>query len=196
MNNNRLFNCTKRTFLRTGCDLSAISFTLTLSRYDKMKDPGVYYLYLTGKISIFLRDHIIVLHENDLVTPDISIQDFEKKLTVISESIGSAINSLDKESKQRDRFILKRFLNESEGISDLYTSTISITVTETHGITFEISSCDHKTRITLYGKKAALSFFTKFKYSIDSYIDIVKNVQINFKTDFENDKQNRLTPNS
>lgn len=192
MNNNRLFNTVKRTFLKTGFDLSAISFTLTLSRYDRLKDPGVFFLYLTGKISIFLRDHIIIIHENDLVTPDISIQDFERKLTVISESIGSAISSLNKEDKQRDRFILKRFLNESEGISDLYTSTIGITITETHGITFEIASCDHKTRITLYGKKAALSFFNKFKETIDSYIDIVKKVQITFKDDFEKDKENRL----
>ncbi|UOX39469.1 hypothetical protein [Aeromonas phage ZPAH34] len=192
MNNNRLFNFSKRTFLRSGSDLSAMSFTLSLSRYTRLKNPEQRFLYLTGKISIFLRDHIIIIHENDLTTPDISIQDFEKKLNVISKSIGEAISSLDKEGKQRDRFILKRFLNESDGVSDLYTSTIAITITETHGITFEIASCDHKTRIILHGKKAALNFFNKFKETIDSYIEIIKKVQIDFNAEFEEDKKSRL----
>lgn len=194
--NRRLVNITRRTFLKGEYDLSAISFQFLLNEFDSIRrneeDQCIKRVWIRAKITIFLGGAMIIIHENDLVCPKLSIEDFERKLTVISEVVGNAITALESSDKETPRFVDKRFLNASEGISDLYTSTIAITMTETHGVSFEISSCDVKSRIALYGKTAQLKFFRKFKGFIDTCIEDVSKARVAFADELQLDKESRL----
>ena len=114
------------------------------------------------KVTFFFGGGLIIIHSNDFIPVVDSYEDFIKKLKVIQNSVEDAIERLQSKDKERYYFNIKRFLNDSEGPSSIYTSTIAITSSPTHGRTFEISSCDHKSRIYLGGRGNAVKFFKKF----------------------------------
>lgn len=167
----------RRIFLGQGTDLSSASFEYSLWKYKchwSTDNPDKEYVATAGKLSVFLHDKVIVLHVNDLVLPDKSLPDMIKKMQVLREVINNGLGALEKDRAKR--YIDKRFLNDIEGISDLYTSTVAITITQTHGITFELSSCDHKSRTTLHGRKRAQAFLGRFKTLLDWIVEELESV--------------------
>ncbi|MGL4614201.1 MAG: hypothetical protein ACRCVV_09985 [Shewanella sp.] len=114
------------------------------------------------KVTFFFGGDLIVIHSNDFIPVVDSYEDFVKKLKVIQNSAEDAMERLKAKDKETYYFNIKRFLNESEGASSIYTSTIAITSSSTHGRTFEISDCDRKSRIYLGGRRPALKFLNRF----------------------------------
>ena len=114
------------------------------------------------KITFFFGGDLIVIHSNDFIPIIDSYEDFVKKLKLIQNSVEDAMERLQSKDKETYHFNIKRFLNDSEGPSSIYTSTIAITSSPTHGRTFEISDCQSKSRIYLGGKTPALKFFKRF----------------------------------
>lgn len=114
------------------------------------------------KVTFFFGGDLIVIHSNDFIPVVDSYEDFVKKLKVIQNGVEDAMERLKAKDKETYYFNIKRFLNESEGPSSIYTSTIAITSSSTHGRTFEISDCDRKSRIYLGGRRPALKFLNRF----------------------------------
>lgn len=114
------------------------------------------------KVTFFFGGDLIVIHSNDFIPVVDSYEDFVKKLKVIQNSAEDAMERLKAKDKETYYFNIKRFLNESEGASSIYTSTIAITSSSTHGRTFEISDCQSKSRIYLGGRRPALKFLNRF----------------------------------
>lgn len=114
------------------------------------------------KVTFFFGGDLIVIHSNDFIPIIDSYEDFIKKLKLIQNSVEDAMERLQSKDKETYHFNIKRFLNDSEGPSSIYTSTIAITSSPTHGRTFEISDCQSKSRIYLGGKTPALKFLNNF----------------------------------
>lgn len=178
---NYLAKLNKRIFLKPSPDLMAMSFEYNLWTFHRPPRPGrasteeeLSKLFVShhGQLDIFLRGGIITLHFNDLVKPHESLPDMIKKMNVILDVIKRARVALARKDK---RYVDKRFLNDIEGISDIYTSTIAVTISDTHGTTFEISSCDRKGRVTLYGKERE-KFFKEFENFISWIVESLEDV--------------------
>lgn len=114
------------------------------------------------KVTFFFGGDLIVIHSNDFIPIIDSYEDFAKKLKLIQNSVEDAMERLQSKDKETYYFNIKRFLNDSEGPSSIYTSTIAITSSPTHGRTFELSSCESKSRIYLGGRGNAVKFMKKF----------------------------------
>lgn len=172
--NSQLAKVCFRTFLQDGDRLSAASFTHSVSLM-KWTYEGVDMTKVWDHtdMKLFFGGKIIKLHSCDLSNTHYGLTDFIRKLDVILNVVERAITFLSKRKNRSERFVEKSFLNPLNGHVDLYTSTIAITMTETHGITFEISSCDFKSRITL-SERTALKFFTKFQTFIKKSRDTVQ----------------------
>lgn len=160
----------KREWLEDGDRLTAGSYNLYLYKNQyKRKKENSWIDFIAGdlKLTFYFRDHPIVIHANDFVSKYTSIQDFIDKLELMIGILEEAIEKIsshdDKSRNTSPNIILKRFLNPDTGCSDIYTSTMAITSSPTHGYTFELASCDHKTRMTLYGKKEAIKFLSKLR---------------------------------
>ena len=91
------------------------------------------------KVTFFFGGDLIVIHSNDFIPIIDSYEDFIKKLKLIQNSVEDAMERLQSKDKETYHFNIKHFLNDSEGPSSIYTSTIAITSSPTHGRTFEIS---------------------------------------------------------
>ena len=114
------------------------------------------------KVTFFFGGNLIVIHSNDFIPVIDSYEDFVRKLKVIQNSVEDAIHRLQAKDKETYHFNIKRFLNDSEGPSSIYTSTIAITSSPTHGRTFELGSCDFKSRIYLGGRSHSIKFLKRF----------------------------------
>ena len=114
------------------------------------------------KVTFFFGGNLIIIHSNDFIPIIDSYEDFIKKLKLIQNSVEDAMERLQSKDKETYHFNIKRFLNDSEGPSSIYTSTIAITSSSTHGRTFELSSCESKSRIYLGGRGNAVKFLKKF----------------------------------
>lgn len=163
-----------RTFLQDGDRLSAGSFihNVNLLRWE-FEGVEASKVWQHTEMKLFFGGKIIKLHSCDLSNAHYGLTDFVRKLDVILNVIGRAIKFLEKKPGYQERFIEKSFLNPLNGHVDLYTSTIAITITPTHGITFEIASCDFKSRITLT-RKFALKFFIKLSAFVQKARDAVQ----------------------
>lgn len=154
-----LAKASKRIFLEDGLSMSAATFYHSVSTY--VWDSGSPTFYGLTELKLYLGGAIIKLHSCDLGSQKYGLEDFIRKLNVIIKVLNKAINFLDHQTKHQ-RLIIKEFLNPDEGLIDLYTSMIAVTVTQTHGITFEIASCDLKRRIVL-SPRGAKRFFNRLK---------------------------------
>lgn len=114
------------------------------------------------KVTFFFGGGLIIIHSNDFIPVIDSYEDFINKLKVIQNSVEDAIERLQSKDKERYYFNIKRFLNDSEGPSSIYTSSIAITSSTTHGRTFEIADCQSKSRIYLGGKGPSPRFLNRF----------------------------------
>lgn len=157
----------KRVWLETDHRLTCASYFLYLyeSTYQfKTQGENEWKKFLGGdlKLTFYFRDHPLIIHGNDMVSKWVSVQDFKDKVEQMNSIAKTAIEKVESD-KDRVAFSIKEFLNPNEGCSEIYTSTMAVTSSHSHGYTFEISSCDHKTRITLHGRKAFLAFMKKLQ---------------------------------
>jgi hypothetical protein len=171
----------RRRFLLNPPSLMAFSFNYHLWQYPWAENSETKQIVAhSGRLNLFLRSRVILIHENDLVLPKESLDDFIKKLSIIRDSIKDALYHVDLFYKDRlkNRYVDKKFLNDIEGCSDIYTSTIAITMSETHGVTFEIGSCDVKSRITLSGPTESKKFFTAFYSEMAGIVEELEQIRI------------------
>lgn len=167
MSTTSLAKVVKRVWLEGNDRISAAVFQHHLSKQQwiRSKDgesEDFINFHDSTKITFFFGGDLIVIHSNDFIPVIDSYEDFIKKLKVIQNSVEDAMERLKAKDKETYYFNIKRFLNGSEGPSSIYTSTIAITSSPTHGRTFEISSCDSKSRIYLGGRGHAIKFMKRF----------------------------------
>lgn len=175
----RLVRVAKRTWLEDKDRISAVSFhhDLTQLEWRRRGEEGEppHFIYKDStKITLFFGRDLIVIHSNDFIPLIDSYEDFINKLKIIQKTIEDAIERLESKDKETYHFSIRRFLNDSDGPSSIYTSSIAITSSPTHGRTFEISSCDHKGRIYLGGRSPAIKFLTRLNKFIIFCVDEVE----------------------
>lgn len=166
----------KRSFLESKERISAISLIhhLTCTQYTNTVDDVTRTFYHDStKVTMFFGGSIIVLHTCDMMSVDEALLDFCKKLNVIIDVVQGALAHLEDKSVRSPKYSIKRFLNGDEGLSAIYTSMIAVTASESHGITFDIGSCDQKSRIYLGGRSYAIRFFKKLMGFVQMSHDVV-----------------------
>ncbi|QEP52286.1 hypothetical protein D9_0079 [Aeromonas phage D9] len=170
---------TSRTFLCDGDRLSCVSFIHHVTKHVWIKggERSTYFHDATN-LKLFLGGKIIKLHSCDLGSVHYGLVDFVRKLDVIIKAVSNTLDFLGKNPKYGDRFVVKEFLNPVDGnLVDIYTSSIAITSSPTHGLTFELASCDFKSRITLQRKSGPkflrkfLDFVTKCRNEVQGTLD-------------------------
>lgn len=133
----------------------------------EQKWPEDYYPHDILKVqfeTIFsIGSNIIVLHANDFIDPMEALKDYHRKIELIRDVIQRFIRDYKKFYDRDSPFIIKEFLNGSEGASAIYTSTIAVSCSTTHDFFFEISSCDHKGRTYVLKEKDFLEMLHKLQ---------------------------------
>ncbi len=134
---------------------------------NKRKWPEDYYPHdeLMAKFeTIFsIGSNIILLHANDFIDPMEALKDYHRKIELIRVVIQRFIRDYKEFYSKDAPFIIKEFLNGSEGPSAIYTSTVAISTSSTHGFFFEISSCDDKARMYIQREKDFLEMLMKLQ---------------------------------
>lgn len=120
-------------------------------------------VYGTFELMFSIGSEIIKLHANDFIGVSDALKDYIRKVTLIRENIGSFLRDY-REFYDKDKpFIIKEFLNGSEGASAIYTSSMAISWSSTHGFFFEISSCDDKARLYVDKEKDFVEMLVKLQ---------------------------------
>ncbi|AEV89738.1 hypothetical protein OBP_301 [Pseudomonas phage OBP] len=117
----------------------------------------------TFELVFSIGSEIIKLHANDFIGPSDALKDYVRKITLIKEVIGHFIRDYKSFHDKDAPFIIKEFLNSSEGPSAIYTSTIAISCSSTHSFFFEIGSCDDKARLYIEKEKDFLEMLIKLQ---------------------------------
>lgn len=134
---------------------------------NKRKWPEDYFPHeeLLAKFeTIFsIGSNIILLHANDFIDPLEALKDYHRKIELIRDVIQRFIRDYKKFYDRDDPFIIKEFLNGSEGPSAIYTSTVAISTSVTHNFFFEIASCDDKARMYMDKEKDFLEMLHKLQ---------------------------------
>lgn len=106
---------------------------------------------------------IIKLHANDFIGPSDALKDYVRKINLIKDVIGRFIRDYKSFNDKDAPFIIKEFLNSSEGPSAIYTSTVAVSCSPTHSFFFEIASCDDKARLYIDKEKDFLEMLIKLQ---------------------------------
>lgn len=116
----------------------------------------------TGTELIFsIGSEIIIIHANDNLTVGESLKDFINKMIVLRNVISDFVRDYPHHVDTMTPFTIKKFLNSDTGASAMFTSTAAMSITETHGYYFEVSSCDNKARLYITSEKEMLEITTK-----------------------------------
>lgn len=124
----------------------------------------------TFEMFFSIGSEIIKLHANDFIGVGDALKDYIRKITQIRETISAFLRDYKKFHDRGAPFIIKEFLNGSEGASAIYTSTIAISCSETHSFFFEISSCDDKARLYVSSEKDFVEMLVKLQKFLMSAI--------------------------
>lgn len=124
----------------------------------------------TFEIIFSIGSEIIRLHANDFIGPNDALKDYVRKITLVKDIIGRFIRDYRKFHDKDAPFIIKEFLNGSEGASAIYTSTVAISCSSTHSFFFEIASCDNKARLYVDKEKDFLEMLIKLQKFLSTAI--------------------------
>lgn len=134
---------------------------------NKRKWPDDYFPHEVLQVrfeTIFsIGSNIIKLHANDFIDPMEALKDYHRKIELIREVIQRFVRDYKSFYDRDSPFIIKEFLNGSEGPSAIYTSTIAISCSTTHDFFFEIASCDDKARMYMDKEKDFLEMLHKLQ---------------------------------
>ncbi|QBZ70801.1 hypothetical protein pETSU_220 [Edwardsiella phage pEt-SU] len=134
---------------------------------NKRKWPEDYFPYEEVQVkfeTIFsIGSNIIILHANDFIDPFEALKDYHRKIELIREVTQRFIRDYKRFYEKDAPFIIKEFLNGSEGPSAIYTSTVAISCSTTHDFFFEIASCDVKARMYMTKEKDFLEMLHKLQ---------------------------------
>lgn len=122
------------------------------------------------ELTFSIGSEIIKLHANDFIGPNDALKDYVRKITLIKDTIGSFLRDYKSFYDRDAPFIIKEFLNGSEGASAIYTSTVAISTSSTHSFFFEIGSCDDKARLYVEKEKDFLELLIKLQKFLTSAI--------------------------
>lgn len=134
---------------------------------DKRKWPEDYYareaLMVKFETIFSIGSNIILLHANDFIDPIEALKDYHRKIELIRDVVQRFIRDYKRFYDIDSPFIIKEFLNGSEGPSAIYTSTVAISCSTTHDFFFEIASCDDKARLYMSKEKDFLDMLHKLQ---------------------------------
>lgn len=189
----------KRDWLQRTPYLNAVGFTHELSNQTRWevkpesmdKDPNKmtwaddYYPYeeivATFELFFSIGSEMIKLHANDFIGPNDALKDYVRKLVLIRDNIQAFIRDYKPFFEKDKPFIIKEFLNGSEGSSAIYTSTVAISCSTTHNFFFEIASCDDKARMYFDKEKDFLEMLIKLQKFMTSAITDAKTTMDTYK---------------
>lgn len=178
----------KRDWLQRAPKLNTVSFRHELSNITSWqvkpesedKDPNKrtwaddYYpvevIQCIFELTFSIGSEIIKLHANDFVGASDALKDYTRKLELIRDVLQRFVRDYKPFYDKEKAFIIKEFLNGSEGPSAIYTSTVAISTSITHGFFFEIASCDDKARLYVDKEKDFLEVITKLNKFLTSAI--------------------------
>lgn len=124
---------------------------------------------------------VIKLHANDFIGPSDALKDYTRKIELLKDIIQRFIRDYKPFYEKDKPFIIKEFLNGSEGASAIYTSTCAISCSVTHGFFFEIASCDDKARLYFFKEKSFLEMLAKLQKFLTSAITDAKTTMDTYK---------------
>lgn len=113
------------------------------------------------ELTFSIGSEIIKLHANDFIGVGDALKDYIRKIELVKDIIGRFMRDYKRFHDKDAPFIIKEFLNASEGPSAIYTSTCAISCSSTHSFFFEIASCDDKARLYMEKEKDFLEFLIK-----------------------------------
>lgn len=189
----------KREWLQRSPFLNAVGFTHELSNdtvwelkpESEDKDPNKrtwaddYYPReeIVGTFELFfsIGSEMIKLHANDFIGMSDALKDYIRKIEIIKDAIQHFIRDYKPFKDKNKPFIIKEFLNGSEGPSAIYTSTVAVSWSTTHGFFFEIASCDDKARLYFIKEKDFLEMLIKLQKFLMSAITDAKTTTSTYK---------------
>ncbi|EBY9763870.1 hypothetical protein D5W64_12225 [Salmonella enterica subsp. enterica serovar Saintpaul] len=189
----------KRDWLQRSPFLNAVGFTHELSNdtvwelkpESEDKDPNKrtwaddYYPReeIVGTFELFfsIGSEVIKLHANDFIGMSDALKDYIRKIELIKDAIQRFIRDYKPFKEKNKPFIIKEFLNGSEGPSAIYTSTVAISWSTTHSFFFEIASCDDKARLYFFKEKDFLEMLIKLQKFLTSAITDAKTTANTYK---------------
>lgn len=189
----------KRDWLQRSPKLNNISYRHELSNITSWevkpesedKDPNKrtwaddYYpvevLQCVFELTFSIGSEIIKIHAADFIGCSDALKDYTRKLEQIQSIVQRFMRDYKSFYEMDKSFIIKEFLNASEGPTAIYTSTCAISWSSTHNFFFEIASCDDKARLYETKEKDFLELLIKLQKFLQSAITDAKTSMETYK---------------
>lgn len=146
---------------RTVWELKPEAMDMDPNKVTKADYMPVEQINTCTEIIFSIGSEIVILHDNENQTVRESLKDFVVKLELLREIINGFVRDYPRHLDAMTPFTVKRFLNPDTGPCAMYTSTVAMSITESHGFFFEIASCDSKARLYIKTEKELLEITTK-----------------------------------
>ncbi|UQT02674.1 hypothetical protein YUBABA_01580 [Serratia phage vB_SmaM-Yubaba] len=189
----------KRDWLQRSPKLNTVSYRHELSNMttwelkpeSEDKDPNKrtwaddYYpvevIQATFELTFSIGSEIIRIHAPDFIGASDALKDYTRKLEYLRDIIQRFMNEYRPFHDKDKAFIIKEFLNPGEGPTAIYTSTVAISYSTSHGFFFEIGSCDDKARLYVEKEKDFLELLIKLTKFLTSAITDAKTSMDTYK---------------
>lgn len=189
----------KRDWLQRSPMLNTISYRHELSNITTWevkpesidKDPNKrtwaddYYprevIHTTFELIFSIGSEIVKIHASDFIGASDSLKDYTRKLELLRNIVQRFMNEYRPFHDMDKAFIIKEFLNPGEGPTAIYTSTVAISTSATHGFFFEIASCDDKARLYVEKEKDFLELLIKLTKFLTAAITDAKTTMDTYK---------------
>lgn len=113
------------------------------------------------ELTFSIGSELIKIHANDNIGTGDSLKDYIKKIELMRDIVQRFVRDYKSFYDKSSSFIIKEFLNGSNGPSEIYTSTLAISTSVSHGFFFEVASCDDKARMYSWEEKEFLEILIK-----------------------------------
>jgi hypothetical protein len=135
----------------------------------------------TFELTFSIGSEIITIHSNPNIGPSDALKDYVRKLELMNSMIQRFLSEYKTYFDKSKVFVLKEFLNDSDGVSGVYTSMIAIGTSVTHNFFFEIASCIDKNRLYEEKEKNFIEILIKLNKFIHSAITDAKTAMETYK---------------
>lgn len=133
------------------------------------------------EIIFSIGSNIVIIHDNENQTVAEGLKEYVRKLELLKEVINGFVRDYPRHLDAMTPFTVKKFLNPDTGPCAMYTSTVALSITDSHGFFFEIASCDDKARAYLKDEKELLEVTTKIIRVLSTSITEVKTTLETYK---------------
>lgn len=131
-------------------------------------------IHVRFELTFCIGSQIVKLHANDNIGPSDALRDYVRKLEQIRDLINRFLSEYKPKFEKDKTFVLKEFLNDSEGPSAVYTSMCAVGTSTTHSFFFDIAACCEKARLYEDKEKNFIEVLIKLTKFITSAITDAK----------------------